>query len=1034
MKKISPPPGIKPHGRRSGMALVVTLALIVLLTAAVLAFFARATANRTVEASRTHRIEAQQLARTARDYVAAQFLQEIVANSSVDTLYDVLICQPTANTFAVPQRPLADALAANAGFANLLRRSVNESVNGVGETHASAHGTATASRNGRSVGLDRWNAPMLLSGGGFTVDADLPHWIYVNADGGVTGTPDTHVIGRFAYTVYDTGGLLDANAAGHPSGLSATDLAGLKGSLAGADLSFVPGITDPDAFVGWRNAGSTASGYAAAASTAAASGFMVAADGDHRLTSRQDLINLARDGDFGITPAALPYLTHFSRTLNAPSWTPTQNAADLKDYDASLRSITRNYKNDAENPASVNRNLPNVRVTQSFTRRDGTTAQIGEPLIKERFPLDKLALVKNQASDPDLLGYFGLTWGGNGWNYRANTIATLDQVANAGREPDFFELLKAAILDGSLGKSTGGDTGVANHAIDTNTDLQILQIGANLIDQVDLDDEPTSILRAAAEETVFGIENHPYIYMTSQTMFRRHDKDYQPANTSNPAPWVTAYQQIQVWNPNRNAAAHPERTYRIRALEGETRVKEFRINPLPNTTLTSLMTDQTGRYISFEGSTAFEEPVLLTPDNISEASPENTLTTEGASLAGFHFGDVRADNNVDGDNNPKNDYNPAAGAQVSFDLPLVYLLEYSDGDDWKPIQRTYPLSWTLGVGMRGNLQINTDAIYSGRRDMFVVWAQSDPRSLRFGNAGAAVNNYLNNTTMRPNTTNYYNAWGHWSSAPEWKVSYPLPAALGFSNLGYTPGDLADNRTDSPTYIADPDGVVRPADGTRATNILAAGSQARPVVLNRPLGSVGEMAYAMRGDPWKSLDFATSSSADAALLDLFCVTAMPAFQAGALNPNSASPEILKALLADTVTDPVISSDTLSASDINDLADKIPTYAHTNPLANRADLARMTEDLALTGTHRDQFLIPSLTHKRQREVLVRALADVSNTRTWNLLLDVVAQAGSFPSGSTSASDFVVTGEQRVWTQLAIDRPSEKILSESSEIFPQ
>lgn len=45
----------------AGMALVVSLAIVVLITAAVLAFFARATANRLTEASRANLVKAQTL-------------------------------------------------------------------------------------------------------------------------------------------------------------------------------------------------------------------------------------------------------------------------------------------------------------------------------------------------------------------------------------------------------------------------------------------------------------------------------------------------------------------------------------------------------------------------------------------------------------------------------------------------------------------------------------------------------------------------------------------------------------------------------------------------------------------------------------------------------------------------------------------------------------------------------------------------------------------------------------------------------------
>src|SRR5207248_9709249 len=118
-----------------------------------------------------------------------------------------------------------------------------------------------------------------------------------------------------------------------------------------------------------------------------------------------------------------------------------------------------------------------------------------EPLVKTRFPLSRLAWITYKGPSAslattdqvylDLISAgvspttisagtannikrcFGLTFGGNvgdPWTYTnplgttpSNTIMTLAQVAALNqREPDFFELLQAGILSGSLGQNTGG--------------------------------------------------------------------------------------------------------------------------------------------------------------------------------------------------------------------------------------------------------------------------------------------------------------------------------------------------------------------------------------------------------------------------------------------------------------------------------------------------------------------------------------------------------------------------------------------------
>ena len=104
---------------------------------------------------------------------------------------------------------------------------------------------------------------------------------------------------------------------------------------------------------------------------------------------------------------------------------------------------------------------------------------------------------------------FGLTFGGTTgapWTYShgaTNRILRLDEVAAAGREPDFFELLQAGILSGSLGQNTalppgtsgGGVTGgnVWDVSYMSSTTQHILSIGAAIIDQADADSIPTRI-------------------------------------------------------------------------------------------------------------------------------------------------------------------------------------------------------------------------------------------------------------------------------------------------------------------------------------------------------------------------------------------------------------------------------------------------------------------------------------------------------------------------------------------------------------
>ena len=128
----------------------------------------------------------------------------------------------------------------------------------------------------------------------------------------------------------------------------------------------------------------------------------------------------------------------------------------------------------------------------------------------------------------------------------------LNEVAAAGREPDFFELLQAGILTGSLGQNTGGGVTGGSVFPDVhmgNTCHHILSIGASIIDQADPDSIPTRIQfnPSGTMWTAYGIESLPYITQIYPI------GGISPAN---PAIWAT-YLLFQLWNPHIGAALSP---------------------------------------------------------------------------------------------------------------------------------------------------------------------------------------------------------------------------------------------------------------------------------------------------------------------------------------------------------------------------------------------------------------------------------------------------------------------------------------------
>lgn len=572
----SPAPEIRTSA--SGMALVVTLSLIVLVTIAAMAFFARATSNRAIESSRSNAVLAEEIVRSGADYATAQFLQEIDAKSTLTNGF----YRPTTNTFAVPQRALASAVASKTNLANLVRRSVNENTNGVGETNASDHNTAAASRNGRVVGMNRWNAPQLNFSNGFTATNELPNWIYLNRDGAATATASTNAIGRFAYTAYDIGGLMDVNQMG---GGDAARLP-FKGFPQHADIATAAdGITiDTTLLRTWRSGNLT---WTDIRDQWLTSGGQSAPAGGRLFASRQDLLRALGSSAAGLPAATTPapFLTHFTREANAPS---------LPFIDATTLDF----------PAGHFASFYSAGQTFTGYRDDGTSytyeVKAGDPVLHKRFSLGKLGRENAGSfsywltptgpgagiSEAAIKAVFGLEWDAPNerWIYTSpdsTTIAagikTLAQVATANRPPDFFEILKAGINPNSLGgrQTLNGASQLTatEQARQGSSDLQIFRIGASMIDQADNDNYPTRVAftLAASDIEAAGVEDLPYLFsgimQPQYQRWRLTDAELTAASGGNAtvatSNWGWYWKNITMamtpvlFNPHRQPAAAP---------------------------------------------------------------------------------------------------------------------------------------------------------------------------------------------------------------------------------------------------------------------------------------------------------------------------------------------------------------------------------------------------------------------------------------------------------------------------------------------
>jgi hypothetical protein len=490
-----------------GTALVLVLVFVVLLAGIVVAYLARTGTDRQVARGTFNEIKADQLARSGLDIVVGDLRQEITNGGSITAAN---IQAQRSGTPAPNTSPIA----------NLIRRSASfDSIPAPGiACRASAiNSFSDPSSNGRFVSLSRWNSHYLIPRAttATTVDSTpvssftAPDWIVVTSQGPqVITSPTTAALGRYAYAIYDEGGLLDLNVAGFPysatspatPGVTLADV-GRKGVVAFADLTglgtsptVVTPATTPSTFlsatgindiIGWRNYATVQPGGSFSSftyDTAGASpgtgarftalylsnnnGFLTVpptvfnGKTDQNLINRAELLELR--SSISLSQSVLEYLGTFSREQNRPSW-------------------------------------------------KGSTA-----IIAQRFDFGKLSIVKPNpaaAQNADILKYFGLKWvpGIPGsapatpakpghWQYvGVSGGAMQSQIPAFISDPEFFQLLNYAM------NNTNAD--------DPAHILTTLSVGAALIDQYDdqIVADPTTGTTTTMIEYgggwAFGLEN-----------------------------------------------------------------------------------------------------------------------------------------------------------------------------------------------------------------------------------------------------------------------------------------------------------------------------------------------------------------------------------------------------------------------------------------------------------------------------------------------------------------------------------------------
>jgi hypothetical protein len=463
------------QGSNRGAALIIVLAFVVLLSGLVIAYLTRTGTDRQLATSSFQDTKSDLLARSALNIVVADFKQEI-ADGAIVTAVNI---QP---------RRWGTPLAGETPFPNLIRRSVQGDPTGRTSGLSSGPGPSADPKRGE-ITSTRWNSHYLLprvsSTGNDSTPASnfaAPDWVLLTPQGPNPTPAPSDVIGRYAYAVYDEGGMLDVNVAGFPyhtsssssptPGLPLSDV-GRKGSVAFADLRALPttaggGLLSAggiNAIVGWRNyatvhpnsifpnfifdqptfaggtgtrfinyfAGNPQIGINRDFTTVATTTYLNRTD--QAFLTRIELIKLQQEAGFGA--GAVQYLGTFSRERNSPTWKTGTATITQRFYIGNLNLVT-------PNPPSGK----NADIQKYFGLKwvNGTPGTVSPPT-------------------PAIPGH---------WQYMGASGTAMQNVIPAfTSDPDFFQLLNYAI------NRTNAD--------DSSHLLTTLSVGATLIDQYDND-------------------------------------------------------------------------------------------------------------------------------------------------------------------------------------------------------------------------------------------------------------------------------------------------------------------------------------------------------------------------------------------------------------------------------------------------------------------------------------------------------------------------------------------------------------------
>jgi hypothetical protein len=263
-----------------------------------------------------------------------------------------------------------------------------------------------------------------------------------------------------------------------------------------------------------------------------------------------------------------------------------------------------------------------------------------------------------------------------------------------------------------------------------------------------------------------------------------------------------------------------------------------------------------------------------------------------------------------------------------------------------------------------------------------------------------------------------------SSAPTCDPGIPACLVYGAEQNGST------TRTQAPTCIAAPtpdtftSSFIPPVNlPTRTVGDFGWAYSILNAVNNRNINPNPKFVIDFK-DPYNPTSGGVTSNPDPALLDFFTYNSAPV-RSGIVSLNTRQVPVLTAILKSALYQGVslVLSQTQATNAANSIVNDATNGTIINPAMSRADIARLASVLSSApfGATANQDI---------RDTIARALSETTQTRTWGLLIDLVAQTGHYKPNATGLADFVVEGEKRYWLHIAIDRFDGTIVGQQLE----